>query len=96
MNADQKNESPYLTKKGNMEQTNQLISTVEAAKFLGIKVSYLHKLMRRRVIPYYKPNGKLCFFDKADLEAWMKNIRVASQVELSQQAQKYIINRPKR
>ena len=46
-----------------MEQTNQLISTVEAAKFLGIKVSYLHKLMMRRVIPYYKPNGKLCFFD---------------------------------
>lgn len=27
-----------------MEQTNQLISTAEAAKFLGIKVSYLHKL----------------------------------------------------
>ena len=42
------------------------------------------------------PNSKLCFFDKADLEAWMKNIRVASQVELGQQAQKYIINRPKR
>ena len=42
------------------------------------------------------PNGKLCFFDKADLEAWMKNVRVASQAELDQQAQKYIINRPKR
>ena len=74
-----------------MEQTNQLISTAEAAKFLGIKVSYLHKLMMRRVIPYYKPNGKLCFFDKAELEAWMKNVRVASQAELDQQAQKYII-----
>ena len=79
-----------------MEQTNQLISTAEAAKFLGIKVSYLHKLMMRRVIPYYKPNGKLCFFDKAELEAWMKNVRVASQAELDQQAQKNIINRSKR
>lgn len=28
-----------------MEQTNQLNLTAEAAKFLGIKVSYLHKLM---------------------------------------------------
>lgn len=71
-----------------MEQTNQLISTAEAAKFLGIKVSYLHKLMMRR--------GKLCFFDKAELEAWMKTVRVASQAELDQQAQKYIINRSKR
>ena len=57
---------------------------------------YLHKLMMRRVIPYYKPNGKLCFFDKAKLEAWMKNVRVASQAELDQQAQNYIINRSKR
>ena len=79
-----------------MEQTNQLISTAEAAKFLGIKVSYLHKLMMRRVIPYYKPNGKLCFFEKAVLEAWMKNIRVASQEELDREAQKYILNRAKR
>ena len=38
----------------------------------------------------------LCFFDKAELEAWMKNVRVASQAELDQQAQKYIINRSKR
>ena len=52
--------------------------------------------MMRRVIPYYKPNGKLCFFDKAKLEAWMKNVRVASQAELDQQAQNYIINRSKR
>lgn len=55
-----------------MEEKKQLIPTAEAAAFLGIKVSYLHKLMMRRVIPYYKPNGKLCFFDKAELEAWMK------------------------
>ena len=52
--------------------------------------------MMRRIIPYYKPNGKLCFFDKAELETWMKNIRVASQTELEQQAQAYIVNRAKR
>lgn len=55
-----------------MEETKQLIPTAEAAAFLGIKVSYLHKQMMRRVIPYYKPNGKLCFFDKAELAAWRR------------------------
>lgn len=39
-----------------MEQTNQLISTAEAAKFLGIKVSYLHKPMMRRVASYLTTN----------------------------------------
>ena len=76
-----------------MEQTNQLISTAEAAKFLGIKVSYLHKLMMRRVIPYYKPNGKLCFFSKADLDAWLTNIRVRSQAEIDSDAARYLANR---
>lgn len=77
------------------EEKKQLIPTAEAAAFLGLKVSYLHKLMMRRVIPYYKPNGKLCFFDKAELEAWMKNVRIASQTELDRQAQAYIVNRTK-
>lgn len=86
----------YLPKNdSNMEEKKQLIPTAEAAAFLGIKVSYLHKLMMRRVIPYYKPNGKLCFFDKAELEAWLKNVRIASQTELDQQAQAYIVNRAK-
>ena len=31
--------------------------------------------MMRRAIPYYKPNGKLCFFSKADLDTWLTNIR---------------------
>lgn len=87
--------SNHIKSNRKMEEKKQLIPTAEAAKFLGLKVSYLHKLMMRRVIPYYKPNGKLCFFDKADLEAWQKNVRVASQTELDQQAQAYIVGRGK-
>lgn len=84
-----------LKNDSHMEETKQLIPTAEAAALLGIKVSYLHKLMMRRVIPYYKPNGKLYFFDKAELEAWLKNVRIALQTELDQQAQAYIVNRAK-
>lgn len=44
-----------------METERNLLTTTEAAKYLGLKPSYLYKLMMRRAIPYYKPNGKLCF-----------------------------------
>ena len=71
-----------------MESERNLMTTTEAAKYLGLRPSYLYKLMMRRAIPYYKPNGKLCFFDKSELEAWIKNIRVASQAELDREAQK--------
>lgn len=59
-----------------METERNLLTTTEAAKYLGLKPSYLYKLVMRRAIPYYKPNGKLCFFSKADLDTWLTNIRV--------------------
>ena len=57
--------------------TNNLLTTVEAAEYLGMKKSYLHKLMMKKEIPFYKPNGKLCFFDKDELDQWLRRIRIA-------------------
>ena len=76
-----------------MEEKRQLIPTAEAAAFLGIKVSYLHKLMMRRAIPYYKPNGKLCFFAREDLDAWLRRVRVKSQEEIDSGAARYLVGR---
>lgn len=73
-----------------MTKTNMLTPT-EAAEYLGIKVSYLYKLMMRRVIPYYKPGGKLCYFDREDLDKWLRSVRVASDEEIERQAQAYIL-----
>ena len=75
-----------------MEQERNLLTTTEAAKYLGLKPSYLYKLMMRRAIPYYKPNGKLCFFSKADLDTWLTNIRVKSQAEIDSDAAQYLVN----
>ena len=69
---------------------NPLLTTAEAAAYLGLKISYLHKLMMRHAIPYYKPMGKLCFFSQADLDHWLTCNRIASQKELEQQAQQYL------
>ena len=57
-----------------MENERNLMTTTEAARYLGLKPSYLYKMMMRRAIPYYKPNGKLCFFAKEDLDAWLKRV----------------------
>lgn len=77
----------------NMEAERNLLTTTEAAKYLGLKPSYLYKLMMRRAIPYYKPNGKLCFFSKADLDTWLTNIRVKSQAEIDSEAAQYLVTR---
>ena len=70
-----------------------LMTTAEAAEYIGMKKSYLMKLMMKKAIPYYKPKGKLCYFDDADLDHWLRRVRIPSEEELDQQAQKYLVNR---
>lgn len=79
-----------------MENERNLMTTTEAARYLGLKSSYLYKMMMRRAIPYYKPGGKLCFFAKADLDAWLTRVRVKSQSEIDSEASRYSISRESR
>ena len=76
-----------------MEKERNLMTTTEAARYLGLKPSYLYKMMMRRAIPYYKPGGKLCYFAKEDLDAWLK--RVKSQGEIDSEASRYLVAREK-
>ena len=73
-----------------METPNNLMTTAEAAVFLGYKQSYLYKLMMRRAVPYYKPSGKLCFFDREELDAWKRSCRITPQSEIDEQAARYL------
>ena len=47
----------------------------EAARFLGVSVSYIERLMREKRIPYSKINGRV-FFLKKDLIKWIEKKRV--------------------
>ena len=69
----------------------EVLTSDEAAKYLGVSKSCLYKWTMSRTIPHYKsPTGKLCFFNRSEVEAWMQSIRVATDAELEQQAQKII------
>lgn len=59
----------------------------------GLSKSYVYKLTCRKEIPYYKPNGKLIYFDRQEVENWMKQNRVASVVEAEQVASKYLMEK---
>ncbi|MDW5287200.1 helix-turn-helix domain-containing protein [Formosa sp. PL04] len=43
----------------------------EACDYAGISRSYLYKLTSLGKIPYSKPNGKLIFFSRIELETWL-------------------------
>lgn len=76
-----------------MNPKRKLLNSQEAADYIGVKLSYFRKMMMRRVIPMYKPSGKLCFFNPDDLDAYMNRIRIASQDEIDAEAARYLSNR---
>lgn len=53
-------------------QDGRLLTTEEAAVFLGMTIDGLRGLTHRKLIPYYKPNGKNMYFDVDELIAWQK------------------------
>ena len=54
------------------EGRKRLLNSEEAACFLGITVEGLRGLTHKKLISYYKPNGKNIYFDADELVAWQK------------------------
>ena len=63
-----------------------ILTLSETAKLLGLSTSYLYKMTHRRLIPYYKPLGKKCYFDRNEVEEWVKSRRISTDAELEAQA----------
>ena len=68
-----------------------VLTVDECVKYTGISKSALYKLMMRKQIPYSKPNGKLAYFDRVELEKWLMSNRVATENELNEQARAYCL-----
>lgn len=60
--------------------TKSTYNVKEAAIFTGLSVQRLNDLRSRRQIPYYKRyNSNLCYFDKEELEKWMKSVKIPTE-----------------
>jgi DNA binding domain, excisionase family len=71
--------------------TKEVLTFDEAAKFMGFSKSYLYKLTSGQKIPFYKPTGKLCFFNRLELQAWLQQSRVPTTDEIESNALNYIV-----
>lgn len=76
-----------------MSSTKEVLTSEEAARYIGVSRSYLYKLTMLQKIPHYKPMGKMCYFNRAELEAWLQGNRIATEAEISQEAQQYCMKK---
>lgn len=75
-----------------METVSKKVLTFEeAANYMGVSKSFLYKATSQKLISHYKPNGKMIFFDREELEAYLLSVRVKPQSEIEEAASTYVV-----
>ena len=69
-----------------LEAGKEVLTVEEAAKFMGMARSSLYKMTSDQTIPFYRPNGKMIFFEKTDILSWIRKNRVSSREEIEEEA----------
>ena len=69
--------------------TKNIFSFDEASMFLNLSKSYLYKLTSGNLIPHYKPQGKMLYFEKSELENWLRQNPIKTNQQIMQDAQQF-------
>ena len=75
--------------------SKEVLTFDEASQFTGLSKSYLYKLTSGQKIPHYKPAGKMCYFNREELQQWLMQNRVSTRDEIVGKAQNYCMTNKK-
>ena len=78
-------------KRYSMVAAKNVLNIEDVAFMLGVSKSNVYKLTCNKEIPYYRPNGKYVYFDRSEVESWMKQNRQASKAETEQIAINHVV-----
>jgi len=68
----------------------KVFSFEEACRFLNLSKSYLYQLTSKGLIPHYKPQGKMLYFEREELESWLLQNPVKTKRQLETEAYKQV------
>ncbi len=69
--------------------SKEVLTAQEVARYMGVSMSQLYKLTMKNEIPHFKPTGKICYFNRKEVEAWLQTNRVSTKSEIRGKAQAY-------
>lgn len=65
----------------------EVLTTHEAAEYLGMKETTLRNMVSRKVIPHYKSKGNRTYFDVSELKAYALAVRIPAASEVASKAE---------
>ncbi|MBD1398822.1 helix-turn-helix domain-containing protein [Pontibacter sp. JH31] len=70
-----------------------VLNLKEASRYMGVSDSFLYKLTSAKAIAHSRPNGKLLFFKREVLDAWMQSNPQRTKNEITQEAMRSIVGK---
>lgn len=67
-------------------ESKEVLTLEETAVLTGMSKSSLYKMTHRRELPYYRPNGKLIYFERADILKWLRSNAIKSEEQIEEMA----------
>lgn len=84
-----------LTGKTNdIQPLKDMLTTKEAAEFMGVSLSTVYKMTHKSEVPVYKPSGKKVYLKRNELVDYMSKNRSMSNDEIEKEAINYVTNNP--
>ncbi len=74
-----------------LDSAKEVLTVEEAARFMGLARSTLYKMTCDQSIPFYRPNGKMIYFEKSAILSWIRKNRVYSTEEINEEARLHLI-----
>jgi excisionase family DNA binding protein len=71
-------------------ETKEVLTLNEVSNYTGLSKSHIYKLCSTGGIPFYKPFGKVNYFDRLEIIDWLKQNKVATNKELESQASTFV------
>lgn len=68
----------------------RVLTIDEVSKFTGLSKSFLYKLSALKILPHYKPNGKVIFIDRTELESFLLQNPIKTSTEIDQESTSYV------
>ena len=65
-----------------------VLTLTDVAALTGLSKSHLYKLTSKKAIPHYRPSGKAVYFDRKEVEDWLRRGRVESNEAVNAEAER--------
>lgn len=75
-----------------MLMNKEMMNIDDVSLYTGYEKSYLYKLTSEAKIPHSKPGGKNIFFQKKEIDEWLKRNSVKTRYQIEEEANQVINN----